>query len=161
MGDSRRFDVFADFIQNNFQYCNRIADIAGGKGYLQTALRDRGYNVITFDKRKGRKNRPGKFEFQYRYFDSTVKEDFDLMVGMHPDEATDVIIVEAAKRSIPFAIVPCCVMPNKIAYWGDHNYNDWIKHLKNVAYKLGYEVDEKQLKIDGRNLVLYGRKRRY
>lgn len=158
MGDARRFDVFANFIHSNFPNCKKIADIAGGKGYLQVALRNRGYDVITFDKRKGRKNRPGKFEFQYRYFDSSVKEDFDLMVGMHPDEATDVIIVEAAKRNIPFAIVPCCVMPNAIPYWGQRSYKQWIEHLKKSAQKLGYQVYEKQLKMNGCNLVLYGRK---
>ncbi len=40
MGDSRRFNVFANFIKENFPKCNKIADIAGDKGYLQTALRN-------------------------------------------------------------------------------------------------------------------------
>lgn len=155
MGDTRRFDLFADFIKSNFPNCNKVADIAGGKGYLQIALKERGFNVTTFDKRKYKAN---KINYQYRYFDSTVKENFDLMVGMHPDEATDVIIVEAAKRSIPFAIVPCCIMPNAIPYWGQHSYKQWIEHLKKSAQKLGYQVYEKQLKMNGCNLVLYGRK---
>lgn len=155
MGDTRRFDLFADFIKSNFPNCNKVADIAGGKGYLQIALKERGFNVTTFDKRKYKAN---KINYQYRYFDSTVKENFDLMVGMHPDEATDIIIVEAAKRSIPFAIVPCCIMPNAIPYWGQHSYKQWIEHLKKSAQKLGYQVYEKQLKMNGCNLVLYGRK---
>lgn len=156
MGDSRRFEVFANFIKANFPNCRQVADVAGGKGYLQTALRDLGFNVITFDKRKGRRNRPGKFEFQYRYFDSTVKNDFDLLVGMHPDEATDVIIREAAKRRVPFAIVPCCIMPTAYIYYGQHKYSQWVEHLKNVAKRLGYQVYDTQLKIQGKNTVIWG-----
>lgn len=158
MGDSRRFDLFAKFIRDNFPNCKNIADVAGGQGYLQIALRNYGYNVITFDKRKGKRSITGKFEYQYRYFDSSVKGNFDLIVGMHPDEATDVIIVEAAKRNIPFAIVPCCIKPSAVVYRGQYKYDEWVKHLKNVAQKLGYDVYEKQLKMSGRNLVIYGRK---
>jgi hypothetical protein len=77
---------------------------------------------------------------------------------MHPDEATDVIIVEAAKRNIPFAIVPCCIKPSAVVYRGQYKYDEWVKHLKNVAQKLGYDAYEKQLKMSGRNLVIYGRK---
>jgi hypothetical protein len=35
-----------------------------------------------------------------------------LIVGMHPDQATEEIVIQALKADIPFAIVPCCVYPS-------------------------------------------------
>ena len=32
----------------------------------------------------------------------------DLIVGLHPDEATGAIVEVAAARGVPFAVVPCC-----------------------------------------------------
>ena len=42
MGDPRRFSLFADVIAANFPSNLPVADVAGGKGYLQVALRQRG-----------------------------------------------------------------------------------------------------------------------
>lgn len=160
MGDPRRFDLFGRLIVELFppnQY-RRVADIAGGKGYLQTNLRERGYDVTTYDERQGRRDRPGRFQYRYQLFGSHVKEDYDLLVGMHPDEATDVIINEAAKRKIPFAVVPCCVRPIVLqsVFRDKHSYTNWIVQLKALAERNGYEVKEKKLKMMGKSLVLYG-----
>lgn len=35
-----------------------------------------------------------------------------LVLGMHPDEATDNIVDYAIRERIPFAVVPCCVFPH-------------------------------------------------
>ncbi len=35
-----------------------------------------------------------------------------MVIGFHPDQATEIIINEALNKSIPFAVVPCCVFPN-------------------------------------------------
>jgi hypothetical protein len=153
MGDGRRFELFATFIKNNFPKVKKIADVAGGKGHLQLALKKYGYSVTTFDKRKTRVN---KTKFEYRFFNDKIKEEFDLIVGMHPDEATDVIIIEATKRKVPFAIVPCCVMPNEVIYWGQHCYKDWLEHLKRIAESKNYIVRESILKMNGRNIILIG-----
>jgi len=160
MGDSRRFDLFAKVIRNNFPVdrYSIVADVAGGKGYLQTALRSYGYEVITFDQRRKKQNKPGKFKYQYRWFNSTVNKEFDLLVGMHPDEATDVIIIEAARRNVPFVICPCCVKPCAEIYWGKHSYLDWIVHLKKLARRHGFSITESILKMNGKNIVLIGRK---
>lgn len=159
MGDTRRFDRFGEFIRKNFppdKYIN-IADIAGGKGYLQTNLRPYGYNVTTFDKRKGRKNRPGRFQYQYRFFNSSIKEDFDLLVGMHPDEATDIIILEAGRRRVPYAVVPCCIKPTVIKIRENYNFTNWVKALKQLATSNSLSVNEAYLRITGKRLILYGR----
>ena len=34
-----------------------------------------------------------------------------VVVGMHPDEATEPVVVEALAAGKPFAVVPCCVFP--------------------------------------------------
>jgi 2-polyprenyl-3-methyl-5-hydroxy-6-metoxy-1,4-benzoquinol methylase len=105
MGDNRRFDLFAKFYkQFSPSKYETVADVAGGKGYLQLALRQQGYKeVVTFDRRK-KHIRGGKIDYHQRYFGEKVKDkkyDFNLIVGMHPDEATDHIIIEATKRGIP------------------------------------------------------------
>lgn len=159
MGDSRRFDLFAKLIARCFpkDRYRKVADVAGGKGYLQVALRTLGYNVTTFDKRKGRKNRPNRFQYQYRYFDKKIKDKFDLLVGMHPDEATDVVIAEAAKRKIPFVLCPCCIMPNAIVYWGVHKYWSWFEHLEKEAKKRGYDTQRAKLPMNGKSWCIIGR----
>jgi hypothetical protein len=159
MGDSRRFNLLAGVIQRTFPLnkYQKIADVAGGKGYLQLALREKGYVVTTFDKRKKCRNQKNKFEYQYRYFDERIRDHFDLLVGMHPDEATDLIIVEAYKRKIPFVVCPCCVKPNMVTYWGKHTYKHWIKHLIRLAEDKGYTVSIIVLGMNGKNLVLIGK----
>lgn len=158
MGDSRRFDLFGKFILKNFppNKYPRVADIAGGKGYLQINLRNLGYKVTTFDKRKGRKNRPGRFQYQYRFFNENIEEEFDLLVGMHPDEATDIIIDEAGNRRIPYAIVPCCVKPSIIRMRENYNYTNWIKNLKSFAESKSLTSSKAYLKMTGKRLILYG-----
>lgn len=155
MGDRRRFDVFARYIKSNFPGEQRIADIASGKGYLQVALREQGYSyIVSYDKRKIRCN---KIKTVYRLFDDKEKTQFDLLVGLHPDEATDVIITQAAKRKIPFVIVPCCVKPHDTVFWkSSSHYTEWIDHLQKYAEKLGFDVTMTRLPIKGRNIVMKG-----
>jgi len=157
MGDSKRFTLFAQYIFKNFpiQKYTRIADIAGGKGYLQKELCKLGYIVTTYDKRHHH-IKDSFLKFKYKYFDKNIKEEYDLLIGLHPDEATDVIITEAYNRKIPFVIVPCCTLPTITKYKGSSNYNSWILQLKTYAKKLGFIVEEYQLKISGKNIVLKG-----
>lgn len=158
MGDPRRFDLFARFIRTHVPVSARIGDIAGGKGYLQGALRQYGFShVHTYDKRKGRKHRPGRFEYTYRFFDQSVTDELDVLVGMHPDEATDAIITEAAARRIPFVLCPCCVKPHAVTYWGSGTFDAWVAHLHQVAESAGYRVTMDYLNMNGRNLVMFGK----
>jgi len=156
MGDVRRFDLMASFVFRNFPKTARIADVAGGKGYLQMALRQRGFqHVHTFDKRKGRRDRP-TMRYSYRFFDDRVAEPFDLIVGMHPDQATDVIIQEAHKRKVPFVICPCCIMPKAYSFWGQYSYGPWCDHLASKAAELGFRVIQTNLPMTGRSRVIAG-----
>ena|SRR3989344_654652 len=159
VGDSRRFDLFAKVAARNFppESFTKVADVAGGKGYLQLALRQQGYSdVTTFDKRNKRSRLKGTV-FRHRFFGSEIKDSFDLILGMHPDEATDVIIVEAIRRRVPFIICPCCIMPTVRPFWGQHKYQNWLSHLKGLAEKADFRVQQTSLQMTGRNIVLIGR----
>ncbi|MDI3467824.1 MAG: hypothetical protein OJF50_006645 [Nitrospira sp.] len=46
MGDPRRFHAFAEVIVKHLHPSMAIADVAGGKGYLQAALRERGFRSM-------------------------------------------------------------------------------------------------------------------
>jgi len=58
----------ADLISRNIGDRNlQVADVAGGKGYLQSELRQRGFrNIISFDKRK--KMARGRKNYRYEWF---------------------------------------------------------------------------------------------
>ena len=73
----------------------------------------------------------------------------ELVVGMHPDGATRVIIEYAAKHHIPFAVVPCC-SDNSMPY------KPWMRHLAELAKERGMKVEEVELPMAGRARVLVG-----
>ena len=147
MADKRRFDLFAEWVVGRWPDRPRVFDVAGGMGKLNVALTSKGRQVTTFDRRE-RNCEP----VTYARRDFTVEEPLgcDVVLGMHPDGATRVIIQYAARHHIPFAVVPCCAdngMP----------YNPWMKHLTALAQELGFaRVGEETLKMDGRARVLWG-----
>jgi hypothetical protein len=154
MGDERRFDLFAKLIAKHIPTSYQIADVASGKGNLQAALRQLGYKkVISWDKQ--RRNASPRSNYHYDYFNyNNAPRDYDAVVAMHPDEATDHAIMYAAKHKVPAIVCPCCVKPSAVVYWGDNNEHRWIAHLKQLAEKNGLEVTETMLKMSGRNRVL-------
>ncbi len=169
MGDSRRFDVFADFIAHHVPNKSvRIADVAAGKGYLSLALRERGFrNVISFEPYpRGKMVR--RLQLQARLFEGG---EFDVIVGMHPDQATDVILDEAAKRKAMAFVVPCCAFGNRWTFWNmshqvpkgipvhrsNTSYTRWLEHLIRESSKRGLQLNKTVFPISGRNIVLYGR----
>lgn len=82
MGDSSRFRRFANLIHATFPNLSlRIADVAGGKGHLQAALRQLGYaNVVSFDKRRGYAKRHRQKFYRYQHFDCRkLAGEFDLV----------------------------------------------------------------------------------
>lgn len=145
MADKRRFELFAQLIAERFP-APRIFDIAGGQGRLNEALTRLGRTVTTFDLRH--KHLPVRYA--QRPFTLDEPCECDLLVGMHPDGATRLVIEYAAKHRLPFAVVPCCSdngMP----------YNPWMRHLAALAREAGFaKVDEAVLPMDGRARVLLG-----
>ncbi len=145
MADKRRFDLFALFLVERFA-APRIYDIAGGQGRLNEALTRLGRDVTTFDARH--KHLPVKFA--ERIFTLEEPCEAELVVGMHPDGATRVIIEYAAQHRLPFAVVPCC-SDNSMPY------NPWRRHLADLARSLAFRtVEEHQLPMEGRATVVLG-----
>lgn len=153
MGDPQRFHKFGDIIVQEFNKSANLADVAGGKGYLRLSLFERGYtNVETFDKRRSR-IRIGKQRFQY--FDwRSAPDEYQEVVGMHPDEGTDHIILYCGKHRVKGIICPCCIKPSATTYWEDHNYTKWKAHLEKISIDNGLNFTWHKLGISGRNDVL-------
>lgn len=79
-----------------------------------------------------------------------------LVIGLHPDQATEPIVDFALSHNKPFAIVPCCVFHN---LWPDRRVNrkpvvtyfDFIDYLcaKDPRIKTDF------LNMSGRNKILW------
>jgi hypothetical protein len=104
-GDPRRFEVVAEFIYERYGRSIRyIADVAGGRGMLCRVLNKKyNYTCEVVDPR-GRVLRG--VPQRAMELDPSAAGYYDLLVGLHPDEATRA--VAAAARLRPAILVPCC-----------------------------------------------------
>jgi hypothetical protein len=148
VADKRRIDLFSDFVTRHFPGCTKVFDIAGGQGKLNAAMTARGLDVLTFDTRWKREAVP----YAERRFTLAEPCTCDLLVGMHPDGATRIIVEYAAAHRRPFAIVPCC-SDNGLPY------KPWMRHLQELGEESGLVVEESALPMQGRARVLIGRPR--
>lgn len=146
MADLRRFELFASLLTERFPHARSVFDVAGGQGRLNEALTQRGLTCLTFDLRH--KHLPVEFAKREFTLDEPCKA--DLIVGMHADGATRIIIEYAAKHRVPFAVVPCC-SDNSMPY------KPWMRHLTEFARERGFTaVDEVTLPMQGRARVIVG-----
>jgi len=145
MADFRRFELFADLLTQRFPQAKRVFDVAGGKGPLNAELCKRGLTCLTFDRRH--KHLP--VDFAHRDFTLDEPCDADLLVGLHADGATRVIIEYALKHQVPFAVVPCC-SDNSMPY------KPWMRHLAELAATGGFAIEEVTMPMQGRARVLVG-----
>jgi hypothetical protein len=104
-GAPERFDVLAAFIAERYGRGVRyIADVAGGQGMLSRVLaKHYNYDAEVVDPRgmalKGVASRA-------QPFDPSLADFYDLIVGLHPDEATRAVAQAALLR--PTILIPCC-----------------------------------------------------
>ncbi len=154
MGDTRRHEIFTRFISKTFPWAHEVLIIADGKAQIARKLADRDIRVrvIEADPRYAGQPHP-LVTYEEAWFDRDTPVHEQLIIGMHPDEATAEIILAANKNRIPFAVVPCCVLGRE-AEGVRNNFFAWVKKLKSLAE----ECHEKELNIDGKNLVLYRRR---
>jgi len=160
MGDPRRFALMADLVNAEFpeHRHNEIADVAGGKGGLKAALHRLGwYGVTVVDVRhRLAKGRPGQ---HYGKFTWREPRRWSLVLGMHPDEATDNIVLYAARTSRPFVVCPCCIKPDAAPYTGRQGSKaDWLAHIEQLASHT-HNVSRCVLPMMGDAVVLIGRRR--
>ena len=82
-------------------------------------------------------------------------EGISMVVGLHPDEATEPIVDLALKWRLPFAIVPCCVFarlfPRVLAGRAVTKYEELLLYLEAKAP----EIRREYLPFVGRNVVLW------
>jgi hypothetical protein len=108
-GDPRRFEVVAAEIEARYgKRVRYLADVAGGQGMLSRWLRKYGYESEVIDPRgsvlRGVACRREPFR-------PDMADYYDLIVGLHPDEATRAVAQAALVR--PAVLVPCC------NFWSD------------------------------------------
>ncbi len=80
-----------------------------------------------------------------------------LMVGMHPDEATEAIVDISLALGKPFAVVPCCVMSRLFPHRLNRNnervatYDMFVEYLKAKHPR----IQTAFLPFAGKNQVVY------
>ncbi len=144
MADKRRFELFAQLVRERFGPC-RVFDVAGGMGKLNEALTAAGCAATTFDVRH--KHLPVRYAQRSFTLDEPCLA--DVVVGMHSDGATRIIVEYAARHRIPFAVVPCC-SDNSMSY------KPWVRHLAELGRTHNFQVEELDLPMDGRKRVVLG-----
>jgi hypothetical protein len=110
------------------------------------------------------------FEFHKCLFDERYCQDVTrnnskwtksaVVIGMHPDEATETIVDEAIQAGKPFAVVPCCVFPN---LFPDRKFSDGrtVRTLEDFIRYLSEkhsDIRVQTLDFPGCNTVLYMKK---
>ena len=104
-GDPARFRAVADYIAARYgRRVRHVADVAGGQGMLARILRKKyNYAAEVVDPRGrtlvGVPHRACAFA-------PADADYYDLIVGLHPDQATRAIAAAALRR--PTLLVPCC-----------------------------------------------------
>ena len=104
-GSPQRFEVLAGFINDRYGSSVRyIADVAGGQSMLARLLNKRyGYETEVIDPRGWTLvGVPSRAE----EFSPAMASYYDLIVGLHPDEATRAVAEAALHR--PAVVIPCC-----------------------------------------------------
>lgn len=97
--------MLAAFVADRFGHAVQyVADVAGGQGALTRILRKKyNYECEVVDPRgwvlRGVSNRQTEFDAESAAY-------YDLVLGLHPDEATRAVAQAALVR--PTVMVPCC-----------------------------------------------------
>jgi len=86
-----------------------------------------------------------------------VLSECSIIIGLHPDQATEAIVDCALRWNKPFALVPCCVYPSlfpdrrRSTGQGVVSYGAFIKYLREKHP----DIQSTRLPFKGRNRVLY------
>lgn len=157
MADNQRNKVFAAFLRKQLgDHPKNILDVACGRGKLTVELQKQFpfANVVGLDpKPRGNKRR---IKFLRGRFPERVKiSQYDLIVGMHPDEATWRIVERSCQNHISFAVVPCCVLHAPRSFPGG-NTIQWAKYMADYAETRCMKVFSCVLGMSGANNVVLG-----
>lgn len=172
--DTSRFGVFAEFVMQHLglrEGCI-ILDAAGGKGGTAAELSRLGAaKVILVDPaaHAGASLSPelvaiGKVELIRQPLDQEFVQahqqmlgQIDAIVGLHPDQATDIVCEIGLEFGKPFAVCPCCVFPQlfpgrkRKAGQGVVTCNGLVAYLREQSDRL----QVCSLAFEGANQVVY------
>lgn len=182
-----RTKIFVDWLINTFgrDYLNSgtgVIDVAGGKGAISwelqcvrsikcTLVDPRSVHLSGRQKKYLRKFHKDSFsQLQLALRNPKLDEplicefgmdnlfkDCSLIIGMHPDEATDCIVDYSVYYKKPFAIVPCCVYSELFSQRkiGDDTVASYEQLLDFLQYEKTDKVEKLILPFHGRNIVLF------
>ena len=151
MGDSKRNTIFASFIKRNYNRSQSILVVADGKGELSRELLSKGFSVRVIEKKpRFEGNIPKGLQYTKGFFTENTPIKEDIIVAMHPDEATSEVVLTAKKNKKRFAIVPCCYKGRFSD--GISSSQTWINRLKKLY---GGFTRETILPFSGKNVVLF------
>jgi hypothetical protein len=121
-GDPARFEVAARFIADRFPDARYVADVAGGQGMLTRILRKRyGFEAEVIDPRGwALKGVPTRAEA----YTPAMADYYDLVVGLHPDQALRSVVESAAKVAV--LVMPCCNFWTRDSRLGRHELIEQI-----------------------------------
>ena len=101
------------------------------------------------------------FEWNTLDINQDIKEIFDkcqVVLGLHPDQATEPIVDLSLKHNKSFAILPCCVFPNLYPKYMmvDDQKQEVVTYVQFIEYLQGKNKDISidYLKFKGRNKIL-------
>jgi hypothetical protein len=108
---------------------------------------------VTIDNRV--KILPG-LQYRHQLFNCEKIYPVDLLVAMHPDQATDHVVQYSVKHKLPFVICPCCIKPSAVTFNQNRRYAAWIDHLVELARNT-HDIELTRIRIRGKQDVLVGR----
>jgi len=184
---SERHSIFASWLIDTYglkflSSGSGVLDVAGGNGKLSAALLDLGVRaVVLLDPKPRLRDCATTKEHEQRltviaealHDDgshlTSRKDDIaerirqcSIVVGMHPDQATEPIVDLSQRLEVPFALLPCCVMPSLFPCRRQRSnsdmpvrsYRTFCRYLLDKAPE-GLQYQEDHLAFVGRNKVIY------
>jgi hypothetical protein len=156
VGDPNRNAVFAAWVRRTFAHARSALVVADGNCLLahHLARKTRPMRVRVVEARLRSTTMRKGVLYEHGWFtpDSPVRE--DVVLGMHPDDATAAIILAAEAAGTSWAVVPCCVRGPESH--GIGSYEHWLNRLESLAP----DVQRSSLAMGGRCVVLWRRRPR-
>ena len=176
-----RAQIFAEFLCLTFgedvlRRGDGVLDVAGGRGDVSFELHTKRNIKSTLVEPRERKLNKSQHKYLKKFKVSRgetpplceqVRQEFtpenfnafaecSVVIGMHPDEATEAIVNFAMEYNKPFAIVPCCVFPELFPHRRDAKGDLVKERLQLVEYLvLKTRARVAHLDMEGANQVVY------
>ena len=175
----QRSQIFADWIVHTYgeellSQRTGVLDVAGGNGETCRHLTAQGIKNVTLLDPNPRTSGDHAYTIipqplNYDGSDLTSRNDeignlirnCSFICGLHPDQATEPIVSLALRLDVPFAILPCCVMPSLFPHRVQKKHCDPVRSYSAFCqYLLDMAPDGEVFLVDhlpfvGRNKVIF------